>query len=205
MGRRAGGQASGLNYLSCLLAPWPSAGGVQPVWSATPTSLQPATALGRPHPESRAFRSQLPLSGPRASLSPGSWSGQGGGRPALRLPRLAPAGPRRVGEPWQGHTEGAQQRGRGWLGGRARCPSPIRAGFPQGQRFALRPPGLLPQVAVWAPKLALRLDSPGFKFKSCSLSAESVSSPAPHLCSAPAGSSIPRPSDLPAHTPPSAH
>lgn len=165
----------------------------------------PPQPWGAPHPESRAFCCQFPLSGPRASLSPGNWSGQGGGRPALPPPRLAPSGPRKVGEPWQGHTEGAQQRGRGWLGGRARCPSPIRAGFPQGHPFALRPPGLLPQVAVWAPKLAWRLDSPGFKFKPCCLSAEPVSSSVPHLCPAPAGPSSPRPSDLPARTPPSAH
>ena len=48
MGRQAGRQAYGLNYLSCLLAPYPSAGGMQASWTATPPPPPPPPAGGDP-------------------------------------------------------------------------------------------------------------------------------------------------------------
>lgn len=45
-GRQAGMQAYGLNYLSCLLAPYPSAGGMQAPWMATPPPSHPPQPWG---------------------------------------------------------------------------------------------------------------------------------------------------------------
>lgn len=89
----AGRQAYGLNYWSRLLAPQPSAGGVQTAWTATPATLSPDTALEGP-PQKQSLCRQLPLPETCASLLPAVWLGWGARQlcPSSAPPPLPRAG-----------------------------------------------------------------------------------------------------------------
>lgn len=129
-----GRQAYGLNYWSRLLAPQPSAGGVQAAWTATPTTLSPDIALEGPPPPKQSVLLPAPpawdlcLSVARRLVGVGS-------QPAVpQLCTPTPAPPQATSLSALAAWEPRQaQTGEAWLGrrlgGPAQWPSPSSRDF----------------------------------------------------------------------------